>query len=571
MTLTRRLVLGSLFVLGAFVILTVLSLDRRLRVRLRDDIGAELLREARLVGTMWQAGLNPDSLADVAGAALEHRVTLIMADGTVVGDSEFDGVALARLENHATRPEVQSAARSGTGSAVRRSSSAGDEELYAAVRAPLGVARVSVSMQSQEALVDRMQRDVIIVALGGTALALLLATLFARSVARPILELRDDARAIAKGDLSRRPTLNAPGEVGELATAFHRLAEQLEARLRALEADDALLRALTESLNEGTLALDASGQVVRMNERARHLLAVREPTPFPADRLPRDRVLRSAIDAAIGGTVTEGVELALHDRTVALTARPLAPGGAVLALFDLTPVRRLENVRRDFVANVSHELKTPLTVVRGFAETLTDPTLPTEQRVQFARAIAANTRRMQRIVDDLLDLSRIESGGWLPAPAELDLRAFALDALSTVKGVADARGLALEIAVREAPVVFADPTALRQILANLVDNAVRHTAHGSVTIFARPDDGGVLVGVRDTGSGIAPEHVSRVFERFYRADAGRSREEGGTGLGLAIVRHMVEAHGGRVRAHSTVGVGTTITAWFPPPDRTASD
>lgn len=564
MRLTQRLLLGSLLLIGTFLVLVVVSFDRRLGRRLKDDTNAEILRDARLVAVQWFPGLNADSLADVAGAALARRVTLIARDGTVLGDSEFDEDALGRLENHSTRPEVVAALATGEGTSQRVSASAGDEELYAAVRARLGVARVSSTTAQLNGLVSGMQRDML--AAGGIAGlgALLLALLFARAVARPISELRDDARAIAAGDLTRRPSLNAPGEVGELATAFHRLAEELSARLQALEANDTLFRALTESLNEGVVALDEQQRVVHMNEHARRLLGMRDATPFPADQLPRDRVLREAISGAGRGELTDALETQLNGRTVALTVRPRATGGAVIALYDLTPLRRLETVRRDFVANVSHELKTPLTVVRGVAETLQDDALPAADRRRFVAMILGNTRRMQRIVDDLLDLSRIESGGWVPNPALLSLTTAANDVLATVHDRARSDDIALNVDVAtDAREVFADPTALRQVLANLVDNAVRHTAQGSVTVFSRVVEGGIAVGVRDTGAGIAAEHLPRVFERFYRVDAARARQEGGTGLGLAIVRHMVEAHGGRVSAESRIGVGTTIQAVFP--------
>lgn len=565
MSLTQRLIVGSLLVCGVFVVLTVGSLDWRLRNRLRDATATELFREARLVGAQWHVGLDPDSLADAAGAALAHRVTLVAPDGRVLGDSEFDEPALSRLENHAGRPEVGTALRSDSGWSLRQSPSAGDEEIYAAVRTNLGVARVSLPTRAQDQIVGRLQRDVLAISVGATLLALVLAAFFARSFTRPVLELRDDAQAIAAGDLERRPALNVSGEVGELATAFHQLAEQLSTRLRALEADDALLRALMESLNEGAVALDSRQQVVHMNAQARRLLAVRDDVPFPADRLPRERLLRSAIAAAISGEAIDGLELSLGGRTVTLTARPLASGGAVLALFDLTPLRRLETVRSDFVANVSHELKTPLTVVGGFAETLGDDTLEPDVRRQFASAILTNTRRMQRIVDDLLDLSRIESGGWTPNPASIDIEAMALDVLAGVREKGDARKITLRVDVDPPELaVDADPTAMRQILTNLVDNAVRHTASGEVVVSARPSGGGVLVSVRDTGAGIRTEHLARIFERFYRVDSARSREEGGTGLGLAIVKHLVEAHGGRVNAVSEIDRGSTIETWFPP-------
>jgi signal transduction histidine kinase len=256
----------------------------------------------------------------------------------------------------------------------------------------------------------------------------------------------------------------------------------------------------------------------------------------------------------------------------------------VVALLDLTASRRLEAVRRDFVANVSHELKTPLTVVGGFAETLTDEDLSPDRRRQFAETILANTRRMQRIVDDLLDLSRIESGGWVPKPVVVDTRAAAADAVLPSKALAEDKGVALELFIPDdARTVLADPTALRQVLTNLVENAVRHTPAGSVTVTAHRENGvsggphsdgsalhpadaseqGVWLTVRDTGVGIAAEHLPRIFERFYRVDRARSREAGGTGLGLAIVRHLVEAHGGRVRADSQPGRGTSVAAFFP--------
>jgi signal transduction histidine kinase len=318
--------------------------------------------------------------------------------------------------------------------------------------------------------------------------------------------------------------------------------------------------------------VDAERQVVRMNESGRQLLQLLDLTPpFSTDLLPREPALREALTAALTGLAGQR-EITIGDRTLLLTARPLAGGGAVLALFDLTAARRLDAVRRDFVGNASHELKTPLTVIGGFAETLAADDLPPAQRARFANAIRANARRMQRIVDDLLDLSRIESGGWIPDLALVDVRSAALEATTAARSTAEAKGVTLDIAIDSgAEWVSADPTAVRQIIANLADNAVRHTdAGGTVTVFTQPDRHGVWVGVRDTGVGIAPEHLPRIFERFYRVDPGRSRAEGGTGLGLSIVRHLAEAHGGRVRAESTVGRGTTVAVRLPAMTATTS-
>ena len=566
MRLTQRLLLGALLVVGFLSVFIISVVDRQIRDRLREDATDFLSSEARLIGDLWlRDGAFPDSLADRFGAALGRRVTIVAPDGAVIGDSEFDGAALGGLQNHATRPEVAEALAGRVGESQRPSPSTGEEELYVAVPVgSLGVARVSLPTKDLDLVVRSARRNVLVGSLIALMGALVIAWIFSRSVSRPVEELRDVARALADGDLSRRPTMRAPGEVGELAVALRELAEQLSARLDARKADEMLLLQLTESLNEGVIAVDTDRMIVRINQTARRLLGANEPLPFPVDHLPREVALRDALHSAFDGETPDGAEVVISGRTLNVTARPLAGGGAVLALFDLTRVRRLEGVRRDFVANVSHELRTPLTIVGGFAETLAADDVPFDMRRQFVERILSNTRRMQRIVDDLLDLSRIESGGWVPNPQPVDLQSISNEVMAAARDAAAAKGLTL---TREfapgATSVDADPTALRQVIGNLVDNAVRHTTSGSVTLFSERYADGVIVGVRDTGVGIAAEHLPRIFERFYRVDPGRSREEGGTGLGLAIVKHLVEAHGGRVRAESVLGEGTTIKARFP--------
>jgi two-component system phosphate regulon sensor histidine kinase PhoR len=564
-TLAKRLLVGSLVLVAVLVIGIVAIAGNRLQSRLFDETRRELEREARLVAGEWHPGLDADSLADAAGAELKRRVTLIDSTGVVVGDSEFDGPGLKSLQNHSTRPEVVEAKAKGVGSSRRASASAGDDEIYLAVKHPLGIVRVSVATTQFREIVTGAQRDVLAAGLIAFAGALVLAFAFSRSVSRPIIELRDVAQAIASGELERRPALSAPGEVGDLAIALHRMTEQLAARLSALEADDALLSAVIESLDEGIIAVSARGQVVRLNESARRLMKVEGSVPFSIDLLPRERLIREATRGAMNGVATEPTELKLDDRTMLVTARPLPDGGAVLAVMDLTTRRRLETIRRDFVANVSHELKTPLTVISGFAETLRDGDLPAEDRERFMATIEVNARRMQRIVDDLLDLSRYESGSWVPNVVSNDLAGIVSDVFTGLQRAAEEKGLMLAFeAPEDARRVDADPTALRQILGNLVENAVRHTARGCITVRAEAaTKGGTTVSVSDTGSGIPVEHLGRIFERFYRVDSGRGRGEGGTGLGLAIVRHLVEAHGGSVRAESVVGQGTTITIHFP--------
>ena len=569
MRLTQRLLLWSFAVGGVLVLLIVAVATRRLETRVVDAAVHELERDAHNLAANWRPGVDPDSLADAWAASLAGRVSLLAPDGRALGDSDYDPPALAQLGSLADRAEVRAAMRGASASARRESATAGIEYLYVAVRAQPGIIRVAQPTGPLDDILAGARTDILIGGLLALVVVMLLSVLFARAVSRPLVELRDVAQAFAAGDVSRRPTLVAPGEIGDLSTALYRMAGQLGSRLEALQQEEALLLALIESLNEGIVAVDPRGRIVRINESGRRLLGIRASGPLTVDHLPRDRMLREALDAALHGQPTPGVEMRLDDRTLLLTARPLPDRSAVLALYDLTPVRRLETIRRDFVANVSHELKTPLTVVSGFAETLIEEGLPAEQRRQFAETIRVNARRMQRIVDDLLDLSRIESGGWIPAPITLDISAVAGEAIAPLRDAVEAKGIAIELSVpRDVESVHADPTAIRQILGNLIDNAIRYTPSGGrVTVFAEREGEGVWIGVRDTGIGIPAEHLSRIFERFYRVDPARSRDAGGTGLGLAIVRHLAEAHGGRVRAQSAPGVGTTIAVRFPDRER----
>ncbi len=567
MRLTTRLLAGLVLGVAVLIAAVVFILDRRLYVRVAEEQVASLTREARLLAVQWTAPASADSLADAAGRVTGHRVTLVSADGRVLGDSEFDGPALAALDDHGDRPEIVAALTRGSGRARRVSASAGDEELYVAVRTPLGLARVSVKTALVDDIFARSRQEIVLTGVGAVIAVCVLGWFFARSVSRPIVELRDVAQSLAAGDLSRRPVLSAPGEVGDLARAVHRLAEQLGSRLATLEAEESLLTELFDSLNEGAIAVDPSRQVMRINDIGRLLTGMDGEVPFPMDRLPDVPELRDALAGALEGRVVTAEELVLHGRTLTLTARPLTDGGAVLALYDLTPIRRIEQVRRDFVANVSHELRTPLTIVGGYAETIaSDDDLSPEARRQFTGTILSNTRRMQRIVDDLLDLSRIESGGWRPNPEWCTVADMAADVMQVVKDVAAARGVVVRADIApDAMRIWADPTALRQVTGNLVENAVRHTKDGTVAIVTRRETGAWTLAVTDTGVGIPAEHLPRIFERFYRVDAARSREQGGTGLGLSIVRHLVESHGGRVAAESAEGAGTTITAWWPAP------
>ena len=571
MRLTTRFFTSTVVLVTVTVAGLLFAVERLLRERLVAGETAELEREARLVAvalpgdsTRW-----PDA-AHVLGGLLGHRVTLIDATGRVRGDTEFGRDALPRLENHAERPEVRGALTIGSGSAQRLSASTNEPQLYVAVRGGppgLAVVRVSATLSAVDAHVHAVQRAVAGAGLLAVIAAAVLAWGLSRTLARPLLELGDAARAIAQGQAPSFPDARVP-EIADHAAALRGMHDELEARFAELRRRQEETTTLVASLTDGLIAADARGDIVTCNPAARRLLRLPAKGSLPPlSELFHDKAARQIVRDLMAGRDVENRELTLGGRALLVTGRALPDGGTLLVLRDVSEVRRLEAVRRDFVANVSHELKTPLTSIVGYAETLAAEAAEGggSDTGRFAQTILDNARRMQRLVDDLLDLSRIESGGWQPHPAVVDVAAAARDAFAPFADRAAGAGVTFETTVPpEAAHVVVDPEALREIFTNLFDNALRHTPSGGrLRVTAELADGGIAVAVGDTGSGIPGEHLPRIFERFYRVDPGRSRAQGGTGLGLAIVKHLVEAHGGRVTAESTLGRGTTIRSTFP--------
>jgi two-component system phosphate regulon sensor histidine kinase PhoR len=563
----KRLVLGTVLILILAVAILLWGAERSLRRDLEGDIAGGLVNEARLIGVALPA----DSLgwdAAVHRLALEnrHRITLVDRSGRVRADSDFPPGPLPPIENHAGRPEVRVAlAGREPGVATRRSETVGRLLMYVAVPGGPGAVRVAADLAQVDAIVHRAQRAVALAALlallAGTALALVAA----RSIARPLTGIAGAARAIAAGEPPRFPRSGIP-EIDVLVRSLRDMHQQLGDRFAELRREQEESAALIESMVEGVLAADGRGRIVTANLAVRRLLSYPESGPLPdLGELFRVKAAREVVDAVLDGRPVQDRQLDMGGRILLVNARPLPAGGAVLVLHDLTEVRRLEAVRRDFVANVSHELKTPLTSISGYAETLLHDGTDAETTRRFLGTILSNARRMQRLVDDLLDLSRIESGRWQPTLSEVDLATAARESWAALapRATKDDIELVLDIGP-DAEHVAADPDALRQVLTNLLDNSLRYgPAGGRIACLSRRTDGGVAVSVRDDGPGIAREHLPRIFERFYRADPSRSREEGGTGLGLAIVKHLVEAHGGRAWGTSELGSGTTITCVFP--------
>ena len=565
MTFARRLLLGTVLVLFVTVAILVVSAERWLRADLERNLATILEHQARLVLTALPAdSLTWQDFSRRAGSAGRVRITLIERSGRVRADSDVPEAELPQVENHAGRPEVAAALSGGTGTATRRSATTSSEFMYIAVPGGPGVVRVAMPLDQVDSAVGTAQRSVILAAVLALLLGGVLAWVAGRSITRPLTETAEAARTIASGGTPNFPRSGIP-DMDAMVAALRGMHEELDARFESLQRKQAETAALVNAMVEGVLSSDARGQVVTANPAARKLLGYDADRPLPALQvLFHHKAAREAVEASLRGETVPDREVLLDERTCLLSARPLPEGGAVLVLHDLTDLRRLETIRRDFVANVSHELKTPLTSISGYAETLLADHPGEETTRRFLETILANARRMQQLVDDQLDLSRIESGNWRPSP-RMVLTETALRETWTATGTPGRFDHAFRILVGAgAESVFVDPEAFRQVLANLYDNARRYTAPGgAITALAVRDGAGVRVTVRDAGSGIGSDHLPRIFERFYRADPSRSRAEGGTGLGLAIVKHLVESHGGRVWAESELGEGTAIHSWFP--------
>lgn len=564
MKVAARLLLGTVGILLFAVVVMVWASRTALRRHLELQLQADIEQEARLI----QAALpdDPPAWNRLVGrwAALRtHRVTLVDAQGRALVDNQVPPGMLAAEADMSALPEVKAAVAGTTGVDIR-SDPAEPARIWVAVPGT-PIVRVASDLAVLERAAGRSQRAILFGALLALGLGTLLALLGAGAISGPLGQMTAAAHAIPSGMNPRFPRSGLT-EIDQLSTALRQMQQELSDRFDALRRERAESSALVEAMVEGVLASDERGRIVTANPAARRLLGYGDTASMPdLPSLFRVKAAREVVDATLRGDAVQDRELEFDGRVILVNSRPLPSGGAVLVLHDVTELRRLEIVRRDFVANVSHELKTPLTSISGYAETLLSENPDEGTRRLFLRTILSNTARIQALVDDQLELSRIESGRWQPNLEPLDLAVAAREAWQPRSDRAAAGRVAFSLeAAEDAASLAADAEAMRQILGNLYDNALRFTPPGgTITFRSARVDGGVEVSVRDTGTGIGSEHLPRIFERYYRVDAGRARNAGGTGLGLAIVKHLVEAHGGRVRAESELGAGTTVSCWFP--------
>ncbi len=547
---------------------------------LEDQSEIQYMEQAGLIRDIFvekgiASGEDCDAFAKEYAERQQVRITIIDRDGTVVGES---AERAGDMENHKDREEVKKAMAGEEGSVIRRSSTLGMDYCYCAVPVESasfrGVLRISVPMEELWNLKQEYMKSTLLILVIGVLLVLGLVMAFTRFIASPIDEVTEAAQKIAQGNYGVRLHVTDGSQIGKLAQSFNWMSGRLEETMKDLKARNNELEAILRSMSSGVLAINGKNEILFYNEafmgftghRGKFLgesvyNLVQSPLIFQVvSRVRNTRELYCE----------EGRMDGAKEQFIRVTGTPLNQDrqksrSVLLIIEDITEVKKLEHMRSDFVSNVTHELKTPLTSIRGFVDTLKQGAIRDEACARkFLDIIDIEAERLYNLIQDILLLSEIEAGNNYNVQ-ECDVNEIVTEAVELLRQKAEAKG---EVALVFEPEPYVrpfscNPDRLKQLFINLIDNAVKNTEKGSVTVRCRTYNEHLMISVKDTGIGIAKEHLSRIFERFYRVDKGRSRKMGGTGLGLSIVKHIVEMYHGDIFISSEVDVGTEFIVKLP--------
>ena len=569
------LILGGIFLFLQWEVHDYTS--QRIHTSLKQEIQLARSFLLRSMGPMEISHM--DAVADQIGHDLGARVTIIREDGVVLGDSYLSPEEVRNTDNHLYRPEIQQALEKGSGAFERLSSTIHKRLFYEALSfsAPQGKGFIRLAFPTEGvAVIMARLKEVHILALAIAFICTVLLGFFAsKRIIQPVLEISRASKAIAAGNFQEPLYIRGQDEIGELAQSVSYMSEQIKSRIDEAVASKSRMEAVLLSMFEGVMVLDAGGQIILVNQSLQKLLRVDDSIlhrkPLEAVRnLEIQDIVESILNKKknvaskeVSVLVPEEKALLIHATRVERDDKVF---GAVLVFHDITELRRLENVRKDFVANVSHELRTPITSIKGYAETLlTGAKDDPEHAQEFLHIIYTESDRLAKLVEDILDLSKIESGKFVFYFKPCDLKTLVRQVAATLEKQVQNKHIRLDVQFPQTlALVHGDETALSQVFFNLIDNAIKYNRDGGkVTVTARDAGDRVAVDIQDTGEGIPEKDLSRIFERFYRVDKAHSRELGGTGLGLSIVKHLVQAHKGEIHVRSQAGEGTVFTVFFP--------
>lgn len=576
-----HLVVTFFTLLVCFAIFTS-ALERFYRRQVAENLEALALFTTEQVRAGFSSG-DLEYLNDAAvrlGSKSPARITLIFPDGTVAGES---AKSREQMENHRDRPEVKTAVEEGrTGQSMRFSSSVRKIMLYVAVpvyrdNVLIGVVRTAMPLLRMNEVLNGIEHSLLWGGIVVLLLAAILSLFVSRRISKPLERIKQGAERFAAGDFSYRLHALGSAEVGALAETMNQMADQLEERLQTVSKERNQREAVLSSMVEGVLAVDTGGHIISLNKAAAQFFDVFQPETASGrsiEEVFRNARLQRFVAEVLEGQETRECELVvqnnqtyyLQTRGTNLLGTQNRRIGAVVVFNDVSRLRRLENLRRDFVANVSHELKTPITSIKGFVETLLDGAIkdPVEAE-RFLKIVAKHADRLNAIIEDLLMLSRLEQGGKEGMEMQkAGLCGLVNSAVEVCARRAAEKNISIAVECSEELTTIANPPLIEQALINLIGNAVKYSADGkTIVVSAKADNGGIVLSVKDQGYGIEKQHLDRIFERFYRVDKGRSRQEGGTGLGLSIVKHIAQAHGGTVSVQSRYGEGSTFSIFLP--------
>ena len=508
----------------------------------------------------------------------DFRITVILPKGTVVGDSDEDP---AKMDNHMDRPEVMQAMRGEVSVSTRYSLTLRKDMMYVGVPLKIdtdivGVLRTSMPMTSIDEAIKRIQQRIWVGGVFIAVFAAVISLIISRRISQPIEEIRKGAERFTRGDFQHKLPVYESEEIGSLSETMNQMANELNERIKTITRQRNELEAVFSSMVEGVIAVDTDECIISMNHATVQFFDC-QPAQMQGrsvQEVIRNTELQNFVRSVLSGkrqiekdiVLFSGTERVVNANGTVLQDAAGDSIGALIVLNDVTRLRKLENIRRDFVANVSHEIKTPITAIKGFVETLRDgATKEPDQTERFLEIIDRHAKRLETIIEDLLDLSRIEQDSEKNIQlTDTNIADVVRNSVQLCREKANSKQIGIEISCHEDISAKMEPRLFEQALVNLLDNAIKYSGEGSeILVAATQNEDEVVIDVRDRGCGIEKKHFPRLFERFYRVDKARSRDLGGTGLGLSIVKHIAQAHRGHISVDSVVGRGSTFSIHLP--------